>query len=596
MKRPRFVLRWIAALTSVLGLSAVAVASAATGPPAPVLGRNVDLRLVHGRVLIQEPGQRATALRGARQVPVGTLIDSSNGQFALIAAGSSAGRTHSGQFSGDQVRVLQSSSEGGLTKFQFAQPLACGQASIAKIRRSRKHRIYAAADGDFETSGRFGTATAANRADWTTTDDCGGTHIADLSGAVETDLGGRSSGLAPGVTGVGYCTGLAPDRTHFKRCINALSFRRSGFGFGLVVREPASRYRLCLSGPKGADGCHSLPLRHDDFLNAQVSVALCPADQGAGAYVARWTIDGRPVGIPLSIAAARRAVPWQCHDFPTGNFGKEVGLEVGSGKVFVAPPGQLRHRVRGSLRVPLDTLLDLRQGAAEVNSMSRADLVQIGSFFGSEVAVTQPTGQNGTTYLRMTGGDFRTCKAGQFRIVRGLSAKQASNAFVVAGRFAVEKGVSASSSAVMFDRCDGTFTQDTSGRVVVADAFEEFGLVPDTSATYQCSDTSSRPSTCVAVVTQRNPFFFVFHLGLHTPATHYTFCVGTPTGRLRCVTPVLPAPSAGQQISDLNCVVNAGKGTYDGVWDVNGRIAGFVRFDVTLPRESALPQFKCAIR
>ena len=99
--------------------------SAPSGPglpssslPAPVLGRSVNAFPRSGTVFVSLPpgaaraaqvkGRRFVPLQEARQIPVGSLLDTRKGRVTLESAQDSAGNTQSGDFNGGVFQVLQS--------------------------------------------------------------------------------------------------------------------------------------------------------------------------------------------------------------------------------------------------------------------------------------------------------------------------------------------------------------------------------------------------------------------------------------------------------------------------------------------------------
>ena len=169
----------------------------ATALPPPVLGRAVNVVPLRGRVYVSTPPRRARAsatvpgikgrnfvlLREARQIPVGSLLDTRRGSLRLVSARDSGGRVQSGEFSAGVFQVLQSrrTRARGLTElrlkgFSFRR---CGRArrstaGTARVSRRRIRRLRGNARGRFRTRGRYSAATVRGTI-WTTTDRCDGT-------------------------------------------------------------------------------------------------------------------------------------------------------------------------------------------------------------------------------------------------------------------------------------------------------------------------------------------------------------------------------------------------------------------------------------
>ncbi len=160
-----------------------------TGLPEPVIGKSVNATVVAGTVLIRTPGSARAAqakgqgfvpLTAARQIPVGSLLDTSRGVVQLVSAADKSGRTQNGNFSQGVFQVLQSRktriTELRLKGGSFS---GCGKAnrsSPATASRSKRRirRLRAKAKGRFRTRGRHSAATVRGTG-WDTIDRCDGT-------------------------------------------------------------------------------------------------------------------------------------------------------------------------------------------------------------------------------------------------------------------------------------------------------------------------------------------------------------------------------------------------------------------------------------
>ena len=168
--------------------------------PRPVLGKTVNVAVVRGTVRIAVRagstaggGGRAAAsqkgltfvpLTGARQIPVGSFLDTKRGTVRLVSATGSGRKTQSGQFNAGLFQVLQSRkrSAKGLTElrlkgssFSRCQPSArVRRAGAAQLSRRTIRRLRASARGRFRTRGRHSAATVRGTV-WITTDRCDGT-------------------------------------------------------------------------------------------------------------------------------------------------------------------------------------------------------------------------------------------------------------------------------------------------------------------------------------------------------------------------------------------------------------------------------------
>jgi len=183
--------------------------SPATGTtlPKPVLGRSVNVQVVRGQVLLSLPAGRAqasasvpglkgrnfVALRDARQIPVGSLLDTRKGTVRLTSARNTAGATQSGDFASGAFQVLQSRSAraGGLTDLRlkgssFRRCRTAGhgnKATASRHSRRRVRRLRGNANGRFRSRGRYAAATVRGTV-WETSDRCDGTLVKVTRGRV----------------------------------------------------------------------------------------------------------------------------------------------------------------------------------------------------------------------------------------------------------------------------------------------------------------------------------------------------------------------------------------------------------------------------
>lgn len=176
--------------------------------PAPVLGRTFNAVPLRGSVFVSLPprtaraaqsvpglkGRRFIPLREARQLPVGSILDTRRGTVRLTSARDTSGRVQSGDFAAGVFQVLQSRrrSARGLTELRLkgSRFRACRRAlrrSLAETaaRRSRRtiRRVRGNARARFRTRGRHAAATVRGTT-WLTADRCDGTLIGVSRGRV----------------------------------------------------------------------------------------------------------------------------------------------------------------------------------------------------------------------------------------------------------------------------------------------------------------------------------------------------------------------------------------------------------------------------
>jgi Tol biopolymer transport system component len=160
--------------------------------PLPVVARTVNVAVTSGKVLVSVPagsafasvsvpgikGRRFVPLTEARQIPVGSILDTRKGSVSVTSASTKAGELFSGTFSAGVFQALQSRS--GLTtlplkgsSFRSCAARAGRRASAALSRRVIR-RIRGNASGRFRTGGRYSAATVRGTI-WETIDRCDGT-------------------------------------------------------------------------------------------------------------------------------------------------------------------------------------------------------------------------------------------------------------------------------------------------------------------------------------------------------------------------------------------------------------------------------------
>jgi Tol biopolymer transport system component len=165
--------------------------------PPPAIGKTANLD-PSGRVLLgvrrggrgasaAQKGVRFVALKEARQVPVGSFVNTRRGRIRLQTAAKS-GERQAGTFSGGLFQVLQSrrGRTKGLTslKLKGSSFRRCASASgSARAAASIVRRLRSRARGRFRTRGRHSAATVRGTT-WVTVDRCDGTLTAVKKGRV----------------------------------------------------------------------------------------------------------------------------------------------------------------------------------------------------------------------------------------------------------------------------------------------------------------------------------------------------------------------------------------------------------------------------
>jgi hypothetical protein len=166
--------------------------------PKPRLGRTLNVQAVKGRVLVAVGRPRAAAagvragqkrlrfvpLEEARQIPIGSFLDTKRGTVRMVTATGRRGRTQRGDFSAGLFQVLQSRRKKarGLTVMRLKgdrfrscrRGRRAGQATAARLSRRTIRRLRGRARGRFRIRGRHSAATVRGTI-WLTADRCDGT-------------------------------------------------------------------------------------------------------------------------------------------------------------------------------------------------------------------------------------------------------------------------------------------------------------------------------------------------------------------------------------------------------------------------------------
>ena len=163
--------------------------------PAPQLGKNVNVAVVEGTVLVgtRSGGSvRYVRLDEARQIAVGSFLDTTRGTVRLVGATGSGSKTQAGNFFQGIFQVTQSrkKSAKGLTelrlaggKFGSCRATTRGSASARAARSKTIRSLRGNAKGKFRTRGKNASATVRGTS-WGTIDRCDGTLTRVRSGRV----------------------------------------------------------------------------------------------------------------------------------------------------------------------------------------------------------------------------------------------------------------------------------------------------------------------------------------------------------------------------------------------------------------------------
>lgn len=203
-------MRWSILAGTILTAALLAAATADASLPPPRFGHSVDIGLVSGTVTVTTPGGHSFRLGTQdRNIPVGSLIDTTHGRVDLRAAPPSpAGNANAAtvqvqvqdaQFFDGAFRVAQSPSNpvaqirlaGG--RFAACAAPAGDHAQDAKLSHKVLRLLWASGSGKFRTVGRYSAATVRGT-EWLTEDFCDGTLVHVRRGVVVVeDLATRAT-------------------------------------------------------------------------------------------------------------------------------------------------------------------------------------------------------------------------------------------------------------------------------------------------------------------------------------------------------------------------------------------------------------------
>jgi Ca2+-binding RTX toxin-like protein len=164
------------------------------------------------------------------------------------------------------------------------------------------------------------------------------------------------------------------------------------------------------------------------------------------------------------------------------NLGQSVVVEKGNGKVRVKMPNGQYIVLDGTSEIPVGSTVDTREGSLTLTAAaSRSGTVQSARFGGGVFTVQQEEDIRPVTVLSLRGGSFRNCPRPRARGSLARTSAVARDPRRVVRRLwgsghgtfrTVGRHSAASVRGTIWhtvDRCDGTLTRVTRGRVRVAD-------------------------------------------------------------------------------------------------------------------------------
>jgi hypothetical protein len=155
--------------------------------PEPVPGVSANADVSKGRVFVKRPGGTTfLELRDARSIPMGSEIDTTQGEISMQTAVGTGGKTQTAKFRDGKFTMQQAAgakvTDLALTGQNFAKcPPALSKTGPAAS--SPKRRLWGNGKGRFRTRGRFATATVRGT-QWMVMDACKSTTVKVARGVV----------------------------------------------------------------------------------------------------------------------------------------------------------------------------------------------------------------------------------------------------------------------------------------------------------------------------------------------------------------------------------------------------------------------------
>ncbi|HEY7255768.1 MAG TPA: CSLREA domain-containing protein [Solirubrobacterales bacterium] len=155
--------------------------------PTPVNGKSVTIAPKSGRVLVKVPGSnRFVPLSGLASVPVGSIIDATNGRVTLTSVDAN-GVTQTADFYEGRFQVLQRAGGALVTlRLRGGDFSSCPKPGGSSAHAAKKsgRRLWGSGSGRFRTQGNFGSASVMGTI-WLTADQCNGTFFKVRRGVVK---------------------------------------------------------------------------------------------------------------------------------------------------------------------------------------------------------------------------------------------------------------------------------------------------------------------------------------------------------------------------------------------------------------------------
>ena len=161
--------------------------------PPPELFDSANAAFVSGKVFIKKPGGGFEELTGEEQIPLGSIIDVTNGVVSITSAKDADGSTETAKFWAGVFKLVQvkGKDENGKDIVLTQLVLVDQSAGASRATTSRKgKKLWGDGKGNYKTKGGYGSATVRGTR-WLTKDSAAGTLIKVVRGIVSVRDFGR---------------------------------------------------------------------------------------------------------------------------------------------------------------------------------------------------------------------------------------------------------------------------------------------------------------------------------------------------------------------------------------------------------------------
>jgi hypothetical protein len=169
-----------AAASFVVAIPVPLTIAAPQGPPLPVAGESFNLELIEGNVELICPGENdRSRLIDFKQIPMGCLINTRNGEAKLTSSKGSSGELQDSHFWGGIFIASQEKGDNEDVDLKLAGKRMCERrggaksstATISRGRRGGGRKLWGSGKGNYQTSGSYGSATVVGTT-WLVVDRC----------------------------------------------------------------------------------------------------------------------------------------------------------------------------------------------------------------------------------------------------------------------------------------------------------------------------------------------------------------------------------------------------------------------------------------